>query len=265
MEIISIGNELLIGKIQNTNAFWLSKQATQLGVNVTRETTIPDIIDVIAQTLKETIRRKPQFIITTGGLGPTFDDKTFEAVAKALNRPLEVNPEALNFVKEKCETYAKKHGLPIIEMTPPRIKMAALPQGTQPINNPVGTAPGLRVDLESVMLFVLPGVPLEMEAIFNESIAPLLKSAVGELRFFERSLFADCIAEAALAPLIDAVMRDNAAVYLKSHPLKVGETFRVELHLTLSCSGDGVEKLQKAAGQLAKLIEQHGGKPSFNE
>jgi molybdenum cofactor synthesis domain-containing protein len=263
LEIISIGNELLIGIIQNTNAFWLSKQATQLGVNVTRETTIPDIIHVIAQTLNQAIQHKPNFIITTGGLGPTFDDKTFEAIAKALNRPIEVNPQALNFVKEKCETYAKKHDLPTIEMTPPRIKMAALPQGTQPINNPVGTAPGLRVDLAGVVVFVLPGVPMEMEAIFSESIAPALRSAVGGLRFFERSLFADCIAEAALAPLIDVVMRDNLGVYIKSHPLKVGDAFRVELHLTLTCSGDGEEKLQNAADQLARLIEQNGGKHSL--
>ena len=89
MEIISIGNELLIGKIQNTNQHWLSKQATQLGATVTRATIIRDTVSEIAQTIKETIHQKPEFIVTTGGLGPTFDDKTFEAVASALNQPLQ--------------------------------------------------------------------------------------------------------------------------------------------------------------------------------
>jgi nicotinamide-nucleotide amidase len=265
LEIISIGNELLIGKIQNTNAYWLSKQATQLGVDVTRATVIPDIIEEIAQTIRQAINRKPQFIITTGGLGPTFDDKTFEGIAKALNRPLEVNPQALKFVKEKCEAWAKKNHLPKIELTAPRTKMATIPKDTQPINNPVGTAPGLLVDLNGTVLFVVPGVPLEMEAIFNESIAPMLKQAVGDARFFEKSLFADCIAESTLAPLIDAVMRDNEGIYIKSHPQKLGDKHQIELHITIITSGDATGKLQKAAGQLSKLIEANGGKPSLNE
>ena len=86
IEIICVGNELLIGKVQNTNAYWLAKQATQLGANVSRETTIQDQIEEIGNCIVEAIDRKPQFIVTTGGLGPTFDDKTLEGIAKGLNR-----------------------------------------------------------------------------------------------------------------------------------------------------------------------------------
>src|SRR5208337_2441707 len=106
LEIICVGNELLIGKVINTNAYWLGKQATNLGVNVKRITVVPDIVDEIANVIREVMERKPQFIITTGGLGPTFDDKTLESIAKALNRKLEVNQKALAMVKEKCEEYA---------------------------------------------------------------------------------------------------------------------------------------------------------------
>ncbi len=83
MEIICVGNELLIGKVVNTNAYWLGKQATNLGVNVKRITVVQDIVEEMADVFCEALERKPQFIISTGGLGPTFDDKTLQGVAKA--------------------------------------------------------------------------------------------------------------------------------------------------------------------------------------
>jgi nicotinamide-nucleotide amidase len=262
LEIICIGNELLIGKIKDTNAHYLATQATLLGANVKRVTVIQDTIQEIATTINETIARKPQFIVTTGGLGPTFDDKTLQGIAKALNRKLEVNPKALAIVKQKCIEYAKKRGLPTeIEMTPPRAKMATLPEKTVVVNNPVGTAPGVRVDIEKTVLFALPGVPGEMEAIFNETIAPLIKQAVGDEVFCERSIFADNIFESRLAPLIDKVMSEHVGVYVKSHPMRTENKPHVELHLTIIASQEQrpAEKLAKAAKQLAILIEENGG------
>jgi len=104
----------------NTNAHWLAQQLTTLGASVRRITVIQDIVEEIADTINETVARKPQFLITTGGLGPTFDDKTLQGVAKALNQRLVVNPKALEMVRERCVEYAKKRGLPTeIEMTPP--------------------------------------------------------------------------------------------------------------------------------------------------
>lgn len=124
IEIICIGNELLIGKIQNTNAHWLATKATQLGANVKRITVIQDNILEIAATINEAKARNPQFIITTGGLGPTFDDVTLQGVAAALNSPLEVNPAALELVKQRTIQYLRKRGLPTeVDLTPPRVKM----------------------------------------------------------------------------------------------------------------------------------------------
>ena len=262
LEIICVGNELLIGKILNTNAHWLSKQATQLAVNVKRVTVIQDIVEEIAKTICEALERKPQFIITTGGLGPTFDDKTLEGIAKALNRKLEVNQKALEMVKEKCEQYARKRGITTIELTKPRVKMATLPENTEPVNNPIGTAPGVQVNLQGTVLFALPGVPSETEAIFNETIAPMLRQASGNLVFCEKSLFADDIGESTLAPLIDKTMTDNKGVYVKSHPIRTANKPHIEIHLTITAKEEEnpLDMLEKAVRQLSKLVQESGGK-----
>jgi nicotinamide-nucleotide amidase len=262
IEIICAGNELLIGKVVNTNAYWLGNQATNLGANVNRITVVQDIVNEIANVIRETLERKPQFIIITGGLGPTFDDKTLESVANALNRKLEVNQKALAAVKEKCGEYAKKRSLSTpIDLTPPRVKMATLPEKTQPINNPIGTAPGVQVNIEGTVMFALPGVPQEMEAIFTETIAPLIKQAVGNRIFCEKSMFLDNMMESNLAPLIDEVMRENKGVYLKSHPMRTENKPHIEVHLTVAAKAEEkpMEMLEKAVKQLSILVKKNGG------
>jgi molybdenum cofactor synthesis domain-containing protein len=261
IEFICIGNELLIGKVENTNAHWLATQATALGATVRRVTVIQDIVEEIALCLQEASARNPHFIITTGGLGPTFDDKTFQGIAKALNQPLKINPQALEMVRTKCTEYAQRRGLTQeIEMTPPRTKMAILPENAQPLSNPVGTAPALKVQIGSSILFALPGVPYEMMTIFTQTIAPLIKQTVGSGVFCQQSLFVRGIAEAQLAPLIDKVMSDNTGVYVKSHPIALpsDNVPHIELHLTLTIAQEyhPDKMLQKAIEQLIQLIEQ---------
>ena len=261
MEIICVGNELLIGKTLNTNAQWMGKQATNLGVNVKRITVVQDRIEEIANIICEALERKPQFIITTGGLGPTFDDKTLEGIAKALNRSLEINEKALDMVKARYLQYAKTRNLPHGEMTPARVKMATLPEKTEAVNNPVGTAPGVRADLGATVLFALPGVPSEMETIFTETIAPILKEAVGDRVFCEKSIFLNDIMESQLAPLIDKVMSANKGVYIKSHPMGAENKPHIEIHLTISAKKEEnpMEIIAKAAKQLAAFVEGNGG------
>ena len=268
IEIICVGNELLIGKTLNTNGFWLGKQATNLGADVKRITVVQDIVDEIANIIREAVARKPNFIISTGGLGPTFDDKTLQGIAKAFNRKLEINQKALAMVKEKCEEYARKRQLQItIELTPPRIKMATLPEKTEPINNPIGTAPGVRVDLEGTVLFALPGVPSEMEAIFTETILPLLKNLVGDRVFCEKSMFLENMMESRLAPLIDKVMSANRGVYIKSHPMGAENKPHIEIHLTIAAQAKEkpMEMLENAMRQLSLLVEENGGKAVFEQ
>jgi nicotinamide-nucleotide amidase len=262
MEIICVGNELLIGKTLNTNAQWLSKRATAVGIAVKRVTVVADEVEEIASAVREALQRKPQFLITTGGLGPTFDDKTLEGIAKALNRKLEVNEKALQMVKEKYETYARERKTEKVELTPSRIKMATTPEKAEPIPNPMGTAPAVRADLDETILIALPGVPAEMEAIFEETIVPLLKQASGDSGFYEKSIYSDNIMESTLAPLIDQVMHDNPSVYIKSHPKGEENKPHIEIHFSIKAKGTEKpeEKLQKATAHLSSLIGKSGGK-----
>lgn len=261
MEIVCVGNELLIGKVVNTNASWIGKRATSLGVKVSRITVIPDDVEEMKVAFGEVLSRKPQFAVSTGGLGPTFDDKTLEGVAKALNRKLVVNKTALEMVKAKYREIARTRPDIGDDMTPPRAKMATLPEDTQPILNPIGTAPGVQANVDCTVLIVLPGVPHEMKAIFEDAVVPLLKQAAGDFGFFELSIYANGVMESIIAPFIDEVMHDNPLVYIKSHPKSKESSPHMELHL--STTGDPAnnpeKQLSKAAMELANLIEKVGG------
>jgi len=262
IEIVCIGTELLIGKTLNTNAQWLAKRITSLGLSVRRITNVGDDIDEISSALQEAIQRNPRFLITTGGLGPTFDDKTLEGLAKALKCKLEINNEALNMVKEKYHGYVEEGRMEKAELTPPRVKMAKLPQGAKPLFNPVGTAPGVIMEHEGVTIVALPGVPSEMKAIFEGSVLPLLRQAAGDVTFFETSIEATGVMESEVAPLIDEVMHDNPYVYVKSHPKGTEKTPRIEFHLSTTAKDSGVarNRVSRALVQLSELIQGKGGK-----
>src|SRR3989304_5317308 len=233
MEIICVGNELLIGKTLNTNAQWLSKRATAVGIAVKRVTVVADEVEEIASAVREALQRKPQFVITTGGLGPTFDDKTLEGIAKALNRKLEIDQQALKMVEKKYQKYMEEGRIKKVELTPPRVKMTKLPTDAEPLPNPIGTAPGVITKSEGRTIIALPGVPSEMEAIFDESVKPLLKREVGNATFYETSLAVDGIIESDMAPLIDRTMHDNPYAYIKPHPGHTGEDKpHLELHIS---------------------------------
>jgi len=264
IEIICVGNELLIGKIANTNAQWLAKRITTMGLNVNRITVVSDNTDDISSVVKESIRRKPKIIITTGGLGPTFDDKTLEGIAKALNQPLKVNPEAIKMIEEKYHQYLQEGRIEEkIELTPPRIKMATLPEKAQPLHNPVGTAPGVLIKHNATTIIALPGVPSEMEAIFDESMQPMLRKMAGEAIFYETSITVDGVMESDMAPLIDKTMHDNPYIYIKSHPGHRGEGKpHLELHLSTTApdSGTAKNRVTKALLQITELAQAKGGK-----
>jgi nicotinamide-nucleotide amidase len=262
MEIMSVGNELLIGKIANTNAQWMAKRATALGITVKRITVMPDNVVETVRAIGETLKRQPQFFLITGGLGPTFDDKTLEIIAKALHRKLEINPEAVQMVKEKYLEYAAKTGRKNAELTRAQVKMAIMPENAKPIHNPVGTAPAVRLDKEGTILIALPGVPREMEAIFEETVEPLLRQVSGGVGFFEDSIYIDGLMESVLAPLIDVAMQDNPGIYIKSHPRGEENKPHIEIHFSTTAGNkhEAQKKLREAITQLSELITKNGGK-----
>ena len=270
MEIVCVGNELLIGKTLNTNAQWVAKRATALGVIVHRITVVGDDVNEITRAMRESLRRKPRFIITTGGLGPTFDDKTLKGIAKGFRRKLEVNDEALKMVRRKYEALLKEGRIERVELTPARVKMATFPESTKPLHNSVGTAPGMMASVGGTFLIALPGVPPEMEAIFEESVVPMLKRDAGKAAFFEISIYANGVMESSLAPLIDKAMRDNPDVYIKSHvytkshPQVEGGRSHIELHFSTTAEESKIARirLDKAMTQLSGLVLENGGRVS---
>ncbi len=263
VEIICIGNELLIGKTLNTNAQWIAKRITTLGLNVSRITIVSDYVDEISNMTKEALQRKPIFIITTGGLGPTFDDKTLEGIAKAFNCPLQVHKEALKMIEKKYQQFVAE-GLvkEKVELTSPRIKMATLPKGARPLTNPIGTVPGVLLKQNKVTIIALPGVPPEMEAIFDNSVVPLLKEVSGNVTFYETSLSVNGIMETDIAPLIDKTMHDNPHVYIKSHPYGGEGVPHLELHFSTTAQNSNIARkhVSRALLQITELLQAKGGK-----
>ena len=261
VEIICIGNELLIGKTVNTNAHWLAKRITVLGMKVRRITVVRDDLDEIASAVREAISRRPRFIITTGGLGPTFDDKTLEGVALGLNLRLEENEEALRMIREKYERYYSEGRIDSYEMTPHRVKMGRLPKGAKPLPNPVGTAPGVFLEYEKIKMIMLPGVPEEMKGIFDDSVAPMIREASGNLTFYEASLDVRNLPESELAPMLDRAMHDNPYVYIKSHPKRSEGTSHLELHFSTTSDDPKIarQRIERTILQLSEMIKRKGG------
>jgi len=246
-EIISIGNELLIGKVVNSNASYLCKKITELGGFVRRITVVRDDLDEISSSIREAIARNPDYIITTGGLGPTFDDMTLEGVARALRLELEVNEDALKMIKEKYQAINE-------QLTQHRIKMAKFPRGAIALKNKVGMAPGCLISVSSTKILSLPGVPKEMEAIFEDFLESTLRSELSSTKFLEESLFVFGIKESTFAPVIDEVRKKVPEVYIKSHPKGAEGEPSLELHLTIY--GEDEQIIRNKLSEASKLLEE---------
>jgi nicotinamide-nucleotide amidase len=166
-EIITIGTEILLGEIVDTNTRYLAKNLRGLGIDLYRTITIGDNEDRIADAIRDSMRRA-DIIITTGGLGPTVDDPTREAVSKAMGVQTEFREDLWQQVIATIARYGR---------TPSenQKRQAYVPQGAIGIHNPVGTAPCFIVETERNAVISLPGVPNEMEHILHESVIPYLQ------------------------------------------------------------------------------------------
>ncbi len=193
-ELLTIGNELLIGHTVNTNAAYLGRALASVGVLVRRAVTVGDERDEIVAALEEAWRRA-DVLVTTGGLGPTHDDITKKAVAEFCGVELEFHPEIMQKVRE---AFARRN----MEMPAPNEDQAWLPKGAILIDNPIGTAVGLHFRRDGKHCFVLPGVPSEMRQMTDAYVVPTLRELSGGLVFRRRVLRTTGIAESALYELL---------------------------------------------------------------
>jgi len=166
-EIITIGTELLLGEIVDTNSAFLARKLRDIGIDVFRTSTVGDNAERIAEIIRETIART-QIIITTGGLGPTVDDPTREAIALAMELPTEFRPELWDQIVARMEKFGRSP-------TENQKRQAYIPKGALSIQNPVGTAPAFILERDEVTIISLPGVPREMEYLTENTVLPYLR------------------------------------------------------------------------------------------
>lgn len=189
-EIVTIGTEILLGDLVDTNTTWLSRRLAALGVGIYRHTTIGDNRERIIGALRDAAARA-DLVITTGGLGPTSDDLTNECLAVLTGREMVEYPQAREHVDEMFRKFGRKP-------TSSNYKQALFPKGTELIPNPLGTAMGALLDTDGTLFATLPGVPSEMKRMFADTLEPLIQSR-SDGSIVSRTLWFAGIGESALA------------------------------------------------------------------
>ncbi len=256
VEILVIGNEILIGKFQDTNSYWMAKRIAKYGHHLSRITSIGDEKKEIAKVIKEILSRKPDLIITSGGLGPTFDDITVESIASALNLELELNSNAYNLIKKIYEKAYDKGLLKMREMTKEREKMAYLPVGSTMLPNIIGVAPGIKLIEGKSIIYAFPGVPSEIKKMFREYIQPILTKQ--KAKFVEKHFRLKEIGESQIAPYISELQKKNPKIWIKTHPLsEYGVT--IEVSITAFDLDDAEDIIDNVIKEIKKKVIDLGG------
>jgi molybdenum cofactor synthesis domain-containing protein len=231
--ILTIGNELVSGDVPNTNGSWLAKQLAPLGIETRLLAAVPDEIEAIAEFIRREAPRVDVFLVT-GGLGGTPDDLTREALAYTFDAPQEEVPELA------ADLRARFLGDPEYAA-----RWARLPRGARPLRNPLGGAPGFA--LENV--YVLPGLPSEMEAMFDEIAGELQTgSPIGAWRRTYRTR------ESIIAPALVEVGERWPGVLVGSYPMFSDDGPTVEVVVKSS----DADALRAASEWLAAAIEERG-------
>jgi molybdenum cofactor synthesis domain-containing protein len=259
VEAITVGKELLTGRTTNTNATWLGKRITRLGTTIGEITTVDDDLGEISMALRSSLSRSSDFVIVVGGLGPTPDDMTLRGVAMAVGRGVRVDQRALALMKDH---YARR-GLGGVVFTEAREKMATIPEGSTPLRNDVGTAPGAKLEVGNSVVFCLPGVPSEMKSIFLSSVEPEIRGKVGTLHRSKTTFRLEGIFESDLAPMISKELREHPGSYIKSHPRGLREgVSRIEMDVAVvrKEKRDGDAEVGEIVDHIVSRVVEKGGK-----
>ena len=206
IEIICIGNEILNGTTIEKNSSWLTTRIRKIGGNVSRITIIRDNCNEIESTMNEALHRKPLWIITSGGLGPTYDDITIESIGRILKRNLIYHPTALA-IRKKLNKYQSK--------------MALVPDNSEIIDNSIGTAPSVLIRNRETKIICLPGVPIELRHIFKKNILTMIKDEYKGIFFKEQFLKTIKIRESHIAKFLETTIKKydqkDYNLYIKTH------------------------------------------------
>ena len=246
-EIITIGDELLIGQVVDTNSAWIGRELNEIGIRVAQITSISDNAEQILKTLKEASDRA-DVILITGGLGPTKDDITKKTLCTFFNADMRVDSESLKIIESIFESRKR-------EITEINRKQAEVPANCTVLLNRLGTAPGMWFEEKGIVYISMPGVPVEMKGIMQNEALPVLKKKFSLPPIIHRTILTQGIPESFLADKISD-WEDNLPSYLKLAYLPAAGTVR----LRITGSGTDEKKLRKEveerAEQLKPLIEE---------
>ena len=246
-EIITIGTELLLGQIVDTNSRWLAERLAEIGIDLYYKTTVGDNAERVKSAVQQSISRA-DLVITTGGLGPTQDDITREVVADALGRNLVKNKAAL----EEIKSYFSETGR---QMTENNVTQAFLPKGAKIINNDNGTAPGFLIDNGDTIITSMPGVPMEMKAMMSDFIIPYLQAEYQlDEEVIQSRVIKTCgIGESSLEDKIDDILRKQ------TNPTIAPLASQGEVKIRLTAKANTEAEAQKLiAAQEEELKERIG-------
>ncbi|HYL79338.1 MAG TPA: competence/damage-inducible protein A [Candidatus Acidoferrum sp.] len=245
-EILTIGTELLLGQIVDTNASWISQRLAEAGIDVFYKTTVGDNWGRIEAAMRLAMGRA-DVIIMTGGLGPTEDDLTRDVLAAVLDRPLKLDQSVLQHIQER---FTRRK----ITMTENNRKQALVPEGAEVLHNPRGTAPGLLLKQQGCVLVCMPGVPAEMKPMLTEQVIPRIRDAFGiKGRIVSRVLKACGISESKLDHLIGDYFREmrDPTIGVLAHA--------GEIHVRLTCKGDDPAEIARKLDDLEGKIRARLG------
>ena len=248
--LITIGDELLLGQVVDTNSAWIADKLLETGYKVKRIVSIPDEEDEIINALKEA-EKKASLIITTGGLGPTVDDITKRAFAKYLGVKMQFNRDFYEKVKE----YVAKRGHILDDML---YNYSFFPEGTRFLTNNAGTAPGMLFEKNGTTVIALPGVPHEMKSIMKEEVLPLLHKKHKDFYIFKITILTAGEIEAAIADKLKDIVEQMPEYLSIAYLPNLG---RVRIRLT--ATGKDKDKLKSELDRYAALIEERLGKLVF--
>ncbi len=246
--IITIGDEILIGQVTDTNAVWISQQLNALGVQVGEMVTVSDEAGQITSTLDRYMGRY-DLLIMTGGLGPTRDDITKQTLAAYFQSRMVTHPEVL----EKITTFFKERGRSMIESN---LKQADVPEVCRVLMNNHGTAPGMWFEKEGTILISLPGVPFEMKGLMEDHVIPEIKSRNKVPHVVHRTIMTQGVPESYLA----AMLRDWESALpecVKLAYLPRPGIVRLRLTVVDKCASDAEQILNVIIGKLLDIIPEH--------
>jgi nicotinamide-nucleotide amidase len=243
-EIIAVGSEMLTPFRLDTNSLFLTEELNRLGIAVIRKNIVGDDRALLRGALLEALERA-DLVIATGGLGPTEDDLTREAVSDALGRRLAPNEQVLSHIRERFARMGRM-------MAPNNERQALVPEGAQVLPNALGTAPGLWIEERGRVLVLLPGPPGELRHIFTERVRPLLEQRTGARRMTHRMIRVAGMPESDLDHRIAAIYKAYPDVETTILATPEG----IEIHLTLwsEDAGAAARRLDELATRIAEAL-----------